>query len=170
MEATCVLASASVNRFSSCSALIRSTLATDRQSDEGRVQDFEACMAFGAGKNLGIWWCEDPKEYRQITILKGHEASVTVVKSLYTPSGLTSPRSYLFGGFSFMSGDTKGGVRIWRGSQRDYGPLSVRCRRGTSMSLGTKLIRTHFHHRLPIIPSSRPWFTAGLEFIVFDQE
>ncbi|KAG0149428.1 hypothetical protein CROQUDRAFT_39802 [Cronartium quercuum f. sp. fusiforme G11] len=106
----CVLASSSANVFSSCSAWIEPHGEQRKKSD--------ACIAYGSGRQIAIWWCRNPVAYPTIKLLKGHAAQVTVVKPLQSPTFPVTdigPSSSIVG-YRFISGDEKGGVKVWVGS------------------------------------------------------
>ncbi|EFP87100.2 uncharacterized protein PGTG_13319 [Puccinia graminis f. sp. tritici CRL 75-36-700-3] len=82
-----LLCAAPVNRFSSCSTLVRS-----KQSVE---------VVFGTGQQIAIWNCTSRNRYPTLKLLKGHKGCITAIKNLERDS------------LRFVSGDLNGTVLVW---------------------------------------------------------
>ncbi|EGG11642.1 uncharacterized protein MELLADRAFT_90995 [Melampsora larici-populina 98AG31] len=128
-ESSCVLASASANIFSSCSAWIQPRIGTRRnpegvKEEQPDTKPSEGCMVYGAGCQIAIWWCRNSNFYQPISFSKGHTSQVTVVKPLYShdPAASFEYKNLVSASvdYRFVSGDAKGGVKIWKNVPRGH--------------------------------------------------
>ncbi|KNZ58621.1 hypothetical protein VP01_1893g2 [Puccinia sorghi] len=87
ISVTPLLCAAPVNRFSSCSILVRHGHSVE--------------VVFGTGRQIAIWNCASRHRYPPLKLLKGHAGLVTVIKNL--------------GGHyaAFVSGDLTGAILVW---------------------------------------------------------